>query len=92
MGPDVDCSGELPDGKQIRKLSASFASIFSPTVRPSSRTNVLASKLLTFATGREMGFSDRSEIDRLVRESANHGHGIRELIHLVVQSEIFRSK
>ena len=52
----------------------------------------LTSKLLTFATGRELGFSDRAEIERIVKASAEKGYGVRDLVHLVVQSEIFRSK
>jgi acyl-coenzyme A synthetase/AMP-(fatty) acid ligase len=49
-------------------------------------------KLLTFATGHAMGFSDRPAIERLVAQSKAKGHGMRDLIHAVVQSEIFRSK
>ena len=52
----------------------------------------VAEKLLTFATGRAMGFSDRSEIDKLVVQSKAKGHAMRDLIHAVVQSEVFRSK
>jgi hypothetical protein len=52
----------------------------------------LATKLLTFATGREMGFSDRPTIDNIVRESKEWGHGVRDLMELVVTSEAFRRK
>lgn len=53
---------------------------------------VLATKLLTFATGREMGFSDRAAIDQIVSQSKSRGHRIAELIKLVVQSPLFRRK
>jgi hypothetical protein len=49
-------------------------------------------KLLTFASGRPMSFCDRSEIDQLVTRSKAKGHGLRDLIHAVVQSEIFKIK
>ncbi|HQW30542.1 MAG TPA: DUF1585 domain-containing protein, partial [Verrucomicrobiales bacterium] len=52
----------------------------------------MTEKLLTFATGRGMGFSDRAAIDRLVEQSKVKGHTLRDLIHAVVQSEIFLSK
>ena len=52
----------------------------------------MTKKLLTFATGREMGFSDRKDINAIVKQSATNGHGLRDLIYLVVASEIFRSK
>ena len=49
-------------------------------------------KLLTFATGRELGFADRSELERLVAQSKPKAHPMRDLIHAVVQSEIFKNK
>jgi len=52
----------------------------------------LATKLLTFATGREMGFSDRAEIDRIVKKSAEQQYRVQDLIHLVIASQIFKEK
>ncbi|MFK8113047.1 MAG: DUF1592 domain-containing protein [Rubripirellula sp.] len=89
LGPEVDASGELADGrkfdgfKQFRDLLASDEDLIART---------LATKLLTFATGREMGFSDRSAIDAIVKKSKAKGHGVRDLIELVVASELFRRK
>ncbi len=89
LGLDVDASGELPDGKK-------FAGFRDYRDHLSADENRLAkafvTKLLIFATGRDMGFSDRPIIDQIVATSAAQGHGIRDLIHLVVQSEIFRQK
>ena len=45
--------------------------------------------LLTFAMGREMGFSDRAEIAHIVASSKEKKHGLPELVHLVVQSPLF---
>jgi hypothetical protein len=39
-----------------------------------------------------MGFSDRPEIDQIVRSSAEKGHGVRDLLLLTVASDIFRHK
>ena len=49
-------------------------------------------KLLTFATGRELGFSDRDEIERIVTQSAKNEYRLRELLHLVIGSKIFLNK
>jgi hypothetical protein len=49
-------------------------------------------KLLTFATGREMGFSDRDEINRIANQAMEPGKGIRDLVKSVVNSEIFKTK
>lgn len=89
LGPPVDSSGRHPDKRtfdgfpQFRDQLAADQELLART---------LTKKLLTFATGRELGFSDRVEIERIVKASAAKKHGVRELIHLVVQSEIFRRK
>jgi len=51
----------------------------------------LTTKLLTFATGRPMGFSDRSEIEAIARQNLQRG-GVRDLLHAIVQSRIFQEK
>lgn len=55
-------------------------------------TRGLAEKVATYATGRGMGFSDRLEIDRITKAVAGKNYGFRDLVHEVVQSEVFRSK
>lgn len=88
-GPEVDSAGALPDGqtfagyREFRDLLAAEEEALA--------TNLL-SKLLTFATGREMGFSDRLEIQSMVDESAKNGYRIGDLLHLAVSSPIFQSK
>ena len=51
-----------------------------------------AGKLLTFATGRELGFSDRAELDRIVAATARNKHRLRDLLHRIIKSEIFLNK
>ena len=88
-GPVVDASGKFEDGVEF----AGFTAFQSHLARqPEDLTRALAKKLLTFATGRELGFSDRAEVERIVRHSARNGYRVRDLIHLVVGSSIFRSK
>lgn len=89
LGPDVDPSGQMLDGREFAGFEEFRTHL---AANEDALAKAFVKKLLTFATGREMGFSDRPEIDRLVRESARQGHGIRDLIHLVVTSEIFLSK
>ena len=89
LGPPVDATGEWADG---RKFSGFHEFREQLAAKPDLLAKTLATKLLIFATGREMGFSDRPEIERIVNESAKNGHSIRDLIHLVIASEIFRQK
>lgn len=89
IGPPVDASGHLQDGRafagypEFRELVAADRA---------GLAKAFLTKLLTFATGREMGFSDRPEIEALVAKAGETGYGIRDLVLLAVSSEIFRSK
>jgi hypothetical protein len=85
----VDASGKFEDGSVFAGFTAFQTHLAS---QPENLTRALAKKLLTFATGRELGFSDRAEVERIVKESARTGYRVRDLIHLVVGSRIFQSK
>jgi hypothetical protein len=89
LGPPVDAAGELTTGSKFANMSEFQKLLLAGQDRVA---HCMAEKLLIFATGRPMGFSDRSEIDKLVAQSKAKGHGLRDLIHAVVQSEVFRSK
>jgi hypothetical protein len=89
LGPPVDATGSLPSGESFDGF-VQFRDQLATDEDALARA--FAKKLLTFATGREMGFSDRREIDRIVSESAKQNHGVRGLIKLVVTSEIFLAK
>ena len=52
----------------------------------------LAKKMLTYATGRHLEAVDRGEIDRITTELSKKDDRLRDLIHLVVQSDVFLSK
>lgn len=89
LGAPVDSSGKLADGRAFdgfRQFRGYLAD------DPATLAKTLTVKLLTFATGREMGFSDRAEIDRIAQKSADANYRIRDLIHLCVQSDIFRNQ
>ncbi len=89
LGSPVDAAGQLADERafagfnEFRDLLAEDEDVIAKT---------LATKFLTFATGREMGFSDRPEINTIVKQSREKGHGFRDLLGLVVTSDIFRKK
>jgi hypothetical protein len=88
-GPPVDASGQLADGRRFDGFRQ-FRDLLASQQRQLARTFVV--KLLTFATGREMGFSDRPEIERLVTQAAENQYRTADLLHAVIASEIFQSK
>ena len=52
----------------------------------------LTEKMLTYATGRQLEAVDRGEVDLIVSELTKKEDRLRDLVHLVVQSNIFLSK
>ncbi|MCB1089091.1 MAG: DUF1592 domain-containing protein, partial [Verrucomicrobiae bacterium] len=62
VGPPVDAAGTFPDGATFGGY-LEFRDILAADQERLART--LTTKLLVFATGREMGFSDRPIIDRI---------------------------
>lgn len=89
VGPPVDPTGVTKDGRAFANLTEYKKILLA---RPEEFTRVLAEKLATYATGRGMGFSDRAELDRIARAVAAKKNGLRDLVHEVVRSEIFRTK
>jgi hypothetical protein len=82
----VDTSGQLATGehfediRQLRPLLAARSDLFIAN---------LASKLLTYGTGRIPTIHDRVEVDRIA-EACSAETGFRDLIQQVVRSEAFR--
>ncbi|MEM9643587.1 MAG: DUF1592 domain-containing protein [Planctomycetota bacterium] len=88
-GSEVDGSGQLVTGESfvdergLKRLLVERKEEFAET---------LVEKLLTHATGRSMTFRDREEIKQVARRSGENGHGLRDLIVAVVQSQIFQNR
>lgn len=89
IGPDVDSSGQLADGSPFAGFNE-FRTLLAQDQPTLARA--LVTKFLIFATGREMGFSDRPEINQIVKAAAEKNYGVRDLLHLAVTSEIFLNK
>jgi hypothetical protein len=89
LGPEVDSSGHFIDGSTY----ADFRDYRNYLATHDDRlARAFAGKLLTFATGRELGFSDRAELDRIVADTVQNKHRLRDLFHRIINSEIFLNK
>lgn len=89
IGPEVDCSGKLFSGESF----SGFKEFRNLLVKNDDKlAKAFAKKLLIFSTGRQLGFSDRVEVDRIISKSKKSNHRIRDLIHLVINSQIFQNK
>ena len=82
---NVDSSGQLSTGEKfadIRELKR--------LLQQDERFNrCLTEKLMTFALGRELGFSDRVYVDQVLQKIAANGYGLRTLVHAIVESPAF---
>jgi hypothetical protein len=88
-GPAVDPSGTLPSGETF----ADFREFQRLLLRQRDAVaRHLLSQWIAFATGAEIEFADRQELDRLADTCRHDAYGLRRMIHEVVQSPLFRHK
>ncbi|MEM7231203.1 MAG: DUF1592 domain-containing protein [Planctomycetota bacterium] len=85
----IDSSTVLSSGRKIADI-VEFKQMLKE--RKALIVRCLTEKMLTYATGRRLEAVDRGEIDRIARELAKGGDRLRDLVHLVIGSEIFLRK
>jgi hypothetical protein len=89
LGPAVDSSGVLPDGRKfsgIGELETMLAADPAPLLKN------LAEQLAVYSTGREVMFSDRAAIAGIMARAEKKGGGLRTLIHELTESELFQTR
>ncbi|MFO1447140.1 MAG: DUF1592 domain-containing protein [Opitutaceae bacterium] len=89
LGPTVDPSGEMPDGRPFTDIR-SFKAILAADEAALAAN--LARQLSIYATGAPVRFSDRPAITRIVTAATRRAYGVRSLIHALVQDDLFRNK
>jgi hypothetical protein len=85
----VDCAGTLADGRSfqdVRELKQIL--LFDEK----SLARNLACQLAIYATGAPISFSDRESIEQILDRSSVNRWGVRNIIHSIVQSELFLNK
>jgi mono/diheme cytochrome c family protein len=88
-GLPVDSSGATPDGRPFADVAALRKML---AAEPAQLARGLARHLATYATGAATSGLDQRAIDAIVAESAKQHHGVRAVVHALVQSELFRTK
>jgi copper chaperone CopZ len=85
LGPQVDPSGQLTDGRafaDIRQFQELIAADSTRLLRN------LAERFTVYATGRTVRFSDRETIEKIIQRTEQKGGGIRTLLHELVASPL----
>jgi hypothetical protein len=86
LGPAVDASGELPDGRSF----SGFAELNDLLAGdPETLAHAFVAHLSRYATGADVSYADRAEIARIVESTQAGGHGLRSLIRGLAQSRLF---
>ncbi len=86
-GPSVDASGQTADGRAFASIHA-----FKQLLLAGDKTRspcCLAGKLLTYAVGRGLGFSDRSAVEAIVASVRRQNFSLRSLIREVDAEQAF---
>jgi hypothetical protein len=89
LGPPVDASGSTADGERFAGIR-DFKRLMLKHEDQIARN--FLNQLITYATGAEIQFADREERDQILDDVRAKNYGVREMIHALVQSEIFRNK
>lgn len=89
VGPKVDASGELADGRKFASVKE-LKQLILADERQVARN--LARQLIIYATGAGVSFGDRPELEAILDQTASKQYGARDLIHAIVQSELFQTK
>jgi hypothetical protein len=89
LGPAVDSSGQLPDGRKFAGI-AELESLLASD--PHSLLHNLAEQLTIYSTGRELAFSDRDALNEMVDRTEKQQGGIRTLLHELVNSSLFQTR
>lgn len=88
-GRQVDCSGQTEDGivfADIRDFKQHLMNSKEQVARN------LVSQLITFATGADIQFADRREVEAILQRHESANYPLRRLIHEVVSSRMFRCR
>lgn len=88
-GAAVDASGVTAEGKRFQSIDE-----YRDLLVADSRTILrsLITKLVVYATGAELQYPDRAEIERLMTEVEGHQLEFRSLIRSIVHSRLFLEK
>ena len=88
-GPLLDVSGRFPNGHTFATLEEYKSGLMA---QKDKFARALAIKMVTYALGRPVGYTDHKLIESLVGTLKKNDYRIQSLIHAIVASEAFNSK
>ena len=88
-GLDVEIGGTTAQGREFKNID-DYKALLLEDKEQLARN--LARQLLVFATGAEVQFADREEVEAIAKRTRERNYGLRSLVHEVVQSRLFLNK
>lgn len=87
--PVLDVRGKFPDGKTFSTLEEYKAGLMA---QKDKFARAFSTKLLTYALGRPVGYTDHEVVDSLAAALKKNDYRFQPLIHAIVASEPFNTK
>ena len=84
--PLIDATGKLPDGTEIHGIDGLKQALLA---RRDQFHEALATKLFSYALGREMTLVDRDDIERATKLAKTYQPNLRTIIKAIVTSDAF---
>lgn len=88
-GLDVEIGGVTAQGREFKNID-DYQALLLEDKEQIARN--LARQLLIYATGAEVQFADREVVQSIAARTRERNHGLRSLVHEVVQSPAFLAK
>ncbi len=85
-GPNVDATGALSSGEPFEDIRTFKRLLLRD---PNRLAHGMTHQLMTYALGRGLGFSDRPDVDAIVKSIEPDRYRFRDLIHAIVASDAF---
>ena len=89
QGLPVDPSYTLADGRAFKDVDEYKKLILANTAQ---LAHAFTEKLTLHLTGGIIEFADREVIERIVHDTQASGHGVRDILHAIIQSRLFTHK
>ena len=85
----VDAAGEMADGRKFHDIR-DFKRLLLEDEPQIARN--LARQLAVYATGAPIGFADRAQIEKILKQTEASKYGVASIVEALVQSELFLNK
>ena len=85
----VEPGGETPDGTPFRDIAEYKRLVLRDR---DQLARAMVGRLVVYATGAPVDFADRAAVEKILADAKSRDHGLRSLVHAVIQSPMFLHK